>query len=282
MRSRPFGELRVHYREHGDGPPLLLVHGLMTTSYSWRYVYASLGRAYRVIAPDLPGSGRTDKPDAPSYSAAALAEWIGEFQEAAGIRGCPAVGNSLGGYLCMRLALRDPGAFARLVDMHSPAFPEARYHALHAALAIPGARRALSAFIRRDPARWVWRNVHYFDETLKSLEETREYGAPLATPEGARAFIRMLSETMAPGGFADFVADLEERKAGETPFPVPLLLLYARYDPLVPATHGDRLHASIAGSSLAWLEDTSHFAHVDTPEPVVREIMTFLGAGRDS
>jgi pimeloyl-ACP methyl ester carboxylesterase len=56
MRSRPFGELRVHYREHGKGEPLLLIHGLMTTSYSWRYVYSALGSRYRIIAPDLPGA----------------------------------------------------------------------------------------------------------------------------------------------------------------------------------------------------------------------------------
>ena len=142
MRSRPFGDLTVHVREHGEGPPLLLVHGLMTTSYSWRYVYGALGRRFRVIAPDLPGAGRTGKPDAPSYSAEALAEWIGELTETLGIRGCLAVGNSLGGFLCMRLALRDPGAFSRLVNIHSPAFPDARYHALRAALAVPGAHGA--------------------------------------------------------------------------------------------------------------------------------------------
>src|SRR5262245_5939862 len=64
MRSRPFGDVRIHYREHGSGPPLLLLHGLMTTSYSWRYVYEPLGKSFRVIAPDMPGAGRSDKPDA--------------------------------------------------------------------------------------------------------------------------------------------------------------------------------------------------------------------------
>lgn len=274
MRSRPFGDLVVHVREHGEGPPLLLVHGLMTTSYSWRYVYGALGKRYRVIAPDLPGAGRTGKPDAPSYSAEALAEWIGELQQALGIRGCLAVGNSLGGFLCMRLALRDEGAFARLVNIHSPAFPDARYHALRAALSVPGARAALARVIRRDPQRWVWRNVHYFDETLKSREETAEYAAPLATEEGVTAFVRYLAETMSPRGFAE-LRDALAARAGR-PFPVPLLLLYARRDPLVPPANGVKLRDSIAGAELRWLEDTSHFAHVDTPEAVLREVTAFL------
>ena len=277
MPSRPFGDLRVHYREMGAGPPLLLVHGLMTTSYSWRYVYAPLAERFRVIAPDLPGAGRTTKRAECNHSAAALAEWIGEFQAALGIRGCLAVGNSLGGYLCMRHALRDDGAFARLVNIHSPALPDARYHALHAGLAIPGARAALTAVIRRDRERWVWKNVHYFDETLKSREETREYAAPLGDDAGIATFIRYLYDTMSPAGFAEFRDELEARRGRA--FPMPLLLLYSRRDPLVPPKNGDRLHELIAGSSLAWLDDTSHFAHVDTPEAVVREVMPFLTAG---
>ncbi len=277
MRSRPFGEQRVHYREIGEGPPLLLVHGLMTTSYSWRYVYAPLAARYRVIAPDLPGAGRTTKSADCNHSAAALAEWIGEFQEALGIRGCLAVGNSLGGYLCMRHALRDEGAFARLVNIHSPALPDARYYALHGGLAIPGVRAALAAVIRRDRERWVWKNVHYFDETLKSREETREYAAPLGDDAGIATFIRYLYDTMSPAGFAEFRDALEARKGRA--FPMPLLLLYSRQDPLVPPKNGDRLHALIAESTLTWLDHTSHFAHVDTPEPVVREVMAFLTAG---
>src|SRR6185503_19294487 len=58
--SPELGSLRIHYREAGSGPPLLLVHGLMTTSYSWRYLLEPLGQHYRLIAPDLPGAGRSE------------------------------------------------------------------------------------------------------------------------------------------------------------------------------------------------------------------------------
>jgi pimeloyl-ACP methyl ester carboxylesterase len=250
----------------------------MTTSYSWRYVYGALAKHFRVIAPDMPGAGRSDKPDAPSYSAEALATWVGEFQRELGIRGCMTVANSLGGYVCMRLALKDPGAFERLVNIHSPAVPAARYHALHAALSVPGARRGLARFIRLDTRRWVWMNVHYFDETLKSREEGAEYGGPLETREGVRAFVRYLYETMSPAGFTQFWSEIEAR-AGR-PFPVPLLLVYSRQDPLVPPLNGVRLQALIEGSRLSWIDDSSHFAHVDTPEAVLREVLPFLAITR--
>src|SRR4051812_46278441 len=62
MTSAHLGRLKIHYREHGAGEPLLLIHGLMTSSYSWRYVLEALGARFRVIAPDLPGAGRSDAP----------------------------------------------------------------------------------------------------------------------------------------------------------------------------------------------------------------------------
>jgi pimeloyl-ACP methyl ester carboxylesterase len=276
--SRPFGRVRIHYRAYGAGPPLLLVHGLMTSSYSWRYVLDGLGRRFRLYVPDLVGAGRSDKPTDRAYGAPALATFIGELQQALGLRGCAAVGNSLGGYLCMRRALDDPGAFARLANIHSPAFPEPRLRALGALLRLPPLRALVAWLARRDPERWAHRNVHYFDESLKSREEARAYGEPLSTPDGARAFARWLAEALAPRDLADFARSLARRRDAGQPFPVPLLLLYARQDPMVPPSTGARLHALVPSARFEWLADSSHFAHVDSPDRVVPLLLDFLGA----
>lgn len=270
LDSRHFGRFSVHVRQLGSGPPLLLVHGLMTSSYSFRYVLEPLARSYRVIAPDLPGAGRSDKPAA-SYGPDALAGFIVELAGALGIRGCPAVGNSLGGYLCMRAVLRDAGVFSRLVNLHSPGIPELRLYALNAALRVPGARELLARLARRSPERWAHRNVHYFDESLKSREEAREYGAPLATADGARAFASYMAETLAPGPMRSFVRELRTRG-----FPIPLLLVYADRDPMVPPKVGERLHTLLPGAELRWLTDSSHFAHVDSPDRLLALIEPFL------
>lgn len=280
MRSEPFGDVRIHLRRWGEGPPLLLIHGLMTSSYSWRYLAeplaAALGRT--LIAPDLPGAGRSSQPTDRAYTGPAYARWIGELVDALGIRGAPALGNSLGGYLCMRAALADPGLFSRLVNLHSPGLPEPRLHALRAALQIPGMRRGLAWWMRRDPHRWAHAHVHYFDESLKSREEAREYGDPLSTPDGSRAFARILGEVLAPADLGDFVRALEARRAAQQPFPIPLLLLYARQDPMVPPSMGTRLSALVPSAPLVWLDDTSHFAHVDTPEKVLAAVVPFFSA----
>ncbi len=270
--SVPFGRVDVHVRVHGSGPPLLLVHGFMTSSYSFRYVLEPLGRHFTVYVPDLVGAGRSSKPDA-SYAPDHLARSIGETIRALGIEGAPAIGNSLGGYLMMRLALIDASLTSRLVNLHSPGLPTTRMQALSTLLAIlPSPEPVLRYLISRSPERWVHKNVHYFDETLKSSEEHAEYARPLRTREGIHAFVRMLTETLDVAEMAAF-----ERRLGELGrFPIPLKLVYALRDPMVPPSVGDRLHALLRDAELIRLERASHFAHVDASEAFVAAVLPFL------
>lgn len=279
IRSAPFGPTRVHVRRLGEGPPLLLVHGLMTSSYSWRYLAEPLSSHFQIIAPDLPGCGRSEPRPEARHSGEALGAFLGELQRALGIEGCAAIGNSLGGYLCLRRALAAPGAFSRLVLLHPPILPELRLRALGAALAVPGARALLRRLIHRDPERWAHKNVHYNDETLKSLEEAREYGRPLATAEGAAAFARYLAEALDARELAATVRELRERRADGRGAGAPVLILYAREDPMVPPRIGPELHALLPGSEFHWIEDSSHFMHVDTPERVLERVLPFLAGG---
>lgn len=278
VTTAELGACTAAVRTYGAGPPLLLIHGLMTTSYSWRYLLEPLGARYTLYMPDLPGNGDSDRPQDRAYHPEALAAWLGAVQRALGIRGGPVIGNSMGGYLAMRLALRDPAAMSRLVNLHSPGVPEARLWALRIGLAVPGVKRLLARVARRAPERWVHRNVHYWDESLKSREEARIYGGQLASVEGSRAFVKHLAETMAIGPIRDFQRTLRARRAAGQPFPVPLLLLYAERDPMVPPRFGDVLAGLIPDARLVRLGEASHFAHVDAVERFLPPVLEFLAA----
>jgi pimeloyl-ACP methyl ester carboxylesterase len=272
IRTAELGETRIAVRAYGAGPPLLLVHGLMTASYSFRYLLDLLGDRHRLLMPDLPGAGASDHPDVylgPDVLARAILATI----DALGIRGAPVIGNSMGGYLCMRAALLDPTAIGRLVNLHSPGVPTARMIALRWALRLLPVRFLLDRLVRRDPERWVHKNVHYFDESLKSREEHRVYAAPLATPAGRRTFYRHLRDALDAREMARFVRALRA-----TPFPIPLLLVYARRDPMVPPAVGDRLRALVPAASFIQLDDASHFAHVDAAPRFAAAIAPFLSS----
>jgi pimeloyl-ACP methyl ester carboxylesterase len=272
------GALDAHVRVLGDGPPLLLLHGLMTAGYSWRYVVEPLARDFTVYIPDFPGAGRSAAPQQGRLSPHALSGWLSALVEALGIRGTAAIGNSMGGYLCMQWALLDPGAIGCLVNLHSPGFPESRLYALRTVMGIPGATWLLRRLVHSDPRRWVQRNVHYYDETLKSLEELDEYAAPLLTDGGLRAFAATLQQTMDPGPMRHFVRELEARRDAGRPFPVPLQLLFTAQDPIVPPSFGPRFKALIPDAELVVLQEGSHFAHVDAPEAFLAAVRPFLSA----
>lgn len=276
--SEPFGPFRCRYREFGQGKAgkaLLLLHGLMTTGYSWRYVVEALAKRFRVIVPDLPGHGRSSMPPR-GYSGPGYAAWTLELMRALDIWGAPVVGNSLGGYIVMRAAIQQPSAFERVVSIHPPYKSSPRFYALRAAMGIPGSHRVLDSMVRANPMKWVHRNVHYFDETLKSREEAEEYAEPLSSKEGRRAFAALLANSLNPRDLDDFAMRLKfaRRNGG---FPVPLQLIYARQDPMVPPDHGEALAEAIPDAQMIWLERSSHFAHVDTPELVLGAMEGFLG-----
>ncbi|NUP05720.1 MAG: alpha/beta hydrolase [Polyangiaceae bacterium] len=271
--TKPFGDVGIRVIRHGQGPSVVCIHGFMTTSYSFRYLLEPLGRTHSVVAFDLPGAGESDKP-AGSYGPDALAEATGDVIGALGLRGAPVIGNSLGGYLAMRLAMRDPACVGRLVCLHAPGLPTPRMRALRVALdKVPRVDDVIRWLVARDEERWVHKNVHYFDESLKSREEHREYARPLRKREGVDAFIRMLDETL---DVRQMVAFESQLRALGGAFPVPLQLVYARKDPMVPPSVGARMSKLLPSAQMVWLDDASHFAHVDNPDAFLAAALPFL------
>lgn len=268
------GETTASVRVLGAGPPLLLIHGLMTTGYSWREVLAPLAERYTLLVPDLIGAGRSLSPGCP-LPPEAVADWLAALLEAICVPNTVVIGNSMGGYLGLWLALRWPDRVRRLLIMHAPGLPEPRLRLLGWALRLPGARGLLRALVQRDAERWVWRNVHYWDETKKSREELREYAAPLCTEAGLEGFLAQLRDMMSFAGTLRLQAALRALPSGPA---VPLRLLYARRDPMVPPAMGPRLQALLPGTALDWAEEGGHFLHVDRPALFLRLALPFLEA----
>ncbi len=273
--------VRVRHKTLGSGPPLVLVHGLMTSSYSWRYVIEPLSRHYRVLVPDLIGSGATDKPLDFVYSVANVARFLAAYVREVANEPVYLVGNSLGGLYSVRALLdadRAPLA-RRFVLMHAPGYPFVRTRALNALLGAPLLGSGLASLVAQVSHRWprtfVAKNVHYLRKDMMSEEEVAEYGGLFATLEGARVFARILHESVDPHEHATIIAELKARVRGGTPFPCPTKILYARKDVMVPASFGPLFHADIPGSELAWMDDASHFLQVDAPGPTVEHILAF-------
>ena len=73
-----------------------------------------------------------------------------------------------------------------------------------------------------------------------------------------------------------FIGELERRRDQGQGFPTPLMLIYARQDPMVPPEMGPKLHHLIPDAKFHWLENSSHFAQVDSPAPLAELATGFL------
>jgi haloalkane dehalogenase len=111
--------LRIHYVDEGarDADPVLLLHGEPTWSYLYRRTIPLLTAAgHRVVAPDLVGFGRSDKPtERSSYSYKGHVDWMRGLLTGLDLRNVTVVGHDWGGLIGLRLAAEDPERFARIV-----------------------------------------------------------------------------------------------------------------------------------------------------------------------
>ena len=106
---------RIHYLEAGVGEPLLLIHSLGQSLYTWRNVFAELSDNYRVIAMDLPGHGYSSRPDSFNYTADDFAYIFNAFLDALNIKSAHMVGFSIGAMYMMRFLSLYPKRVANCV-----------------------------------------------------------------------------------------------------------------------------------------------------------------------
>src|SRR5581483_2376578 len=97
--------VRTYVKRAGKGSPIILLHGLGASSYSWRSTLPALADKHEVFAMDLPGFGRTDKPRDFDYSFAGFAKWMRAFMDRFEIHKASFAGNSMGGVISLRMVL---------------------------------------------------------------------------------------------------------------------------------------------------------------------------------
>ena len=110
---------RIAYRAGGDGPVLVLIHGMAGSSATWNAVLPALAERFAVVAPDLPGHGDSDKPSTADYSLGAYASTVRDLLVALGHERATLVGQSLGGGIAMQYTYQFPDRCERLVLVDS-------------------------------------------------------------------------------------------------------------------------------------------------------------------
>lgn len=142
-------------------PPLVLVHGWGASHRFWKYVYSAFSPRWRVIAPDLTGFGRSEKPDR-DYSVEALSAWLLRFMDALKLGPVALVGHSMGATISLLAALAQPERIRKLAVVNPLVVGATAFNRRTKLCMLPGIRSLLFWGSRIRPIRrWVAKDFSY-------------------------------------------------------------------------------------------------------------------------
>lgn len=247
---------QAHCVDVGRGPTVLLLHGFLHSSYTWRSTIAALSGRYRVIAPCLFGFGWAGR--GPSdYSLEGFTGWVRGILDALGVRRVHAtLGNSLGGGIALRLALQEPARVGRLVLVSTlgPTYPvpglPLRLLNFKAFEPLFRATAGSAPFIRRALSWTAYKRIPVDQAVLAGFAQLRRPGSLTSAVETARQ-LWPASKWLG--------RRLEQVR-------VPTLVVWGRRDSLLPLAYGRRAAARIPGARLEVFQECGHCAHEEHPD----------------
>lgn len=261
----------LYYEEYGAGDPIVFVHGLGMSSFTWRDLIEPLTRKHRVILVDLKGFGYSPKPDDDRYSIYDQARLICRFILDHDLKNLTLVGNSLGGGVALAttlyLSAHAPERLARLILVDTIAYQQ-EMPLFVKLLARPMLGPLVVATVPNVLQVRTIMQLAYFDDEAVPDEAVERYAAVLNDAAARQALVRTARQIIPP--------DLDSLTTRYPEIGYPTLILWGEQDAIVPLEIGRRLHEAIPNARLVILPDTGHIPQEEQPEATLAEIEAFM------
>ena len=256
--------VRLHYVQAGEGPDLVLIHGIGASLFIWRFLFPLLQTRYRVTALDLAGFGKSGKDVKRDYGLDAQADLFADFLSQIGIREAWLVGSSMGGAIALWAAKKNPRRFPKLAVL-APATNSSLVPAnvKHFAGAAPFFRKALNRrTMKIILSRVVSRHELITDEAVDAyLEPFLDQGESLRVFWSA---LNLLSDKRLPRDLKDLSAKT--------------LIIYGERDLMVPRKSMNELKELLPNSQLLVHREGGHHLMEDEPTWLAHELTKFFSA----
>jgi pimeloyl-ACP methyl ester carboxylesterase len=257
----------------GSGPALLLIHGIGDSSDTWSELIPILAQTHTVVAPDLLGHGRSDKPRA-DYSVAGYANGMRDLLSILGIDRATVIGHSLGGGVAMQFAYQYPERCERLVLLATGGVCS-EVHPLLRLAAWPNADFFLPLLQMRHVNRIgtrVFRLLQALDSDLgRDADDLLRVFDALPDTTARRAFVRTLRSVIDWRGQAITMLDRCYLAVG-----MPTLLVWGARDAVIPLSHGQIASQAMPDSRLVVFDKSGHFPHRSEPMRFLEVLHEFL------
>jgi pimeloyl-ACP methyl ester carboxylesterase len=260
------GGSRIRYVEAGQGPAVVLIHGLAASMYSWRYAITPLSQAgYRVIAYDNRGFGFSDKPPN-GYTNGEYAQLLFGLLDSLHVSDAVLVGHSMGGAIAAEAALARPER-VRAVVLVDAAGLGVRWPFM---LRVARWRIVAPLFDRlrgRGSTAGILRAM-YADPSRVTAQNIDQYYAPVALPDFGRSLAGVLRQ---------FRFDSLQGRLGS--IMAPTLVMWGAQDKLIPPSIGDAMVSQLPHASLVRFPGAGHALPEESPDRFNRVLIGFLTTG---
>ena len=253
--------LRIAYAEAGDGPALVLLHGGMDDSRSWRLQLEGLAREFRVLAWDAPGSGRSDDPPA-TWRLAEFADCAAGWLNAIGVERSHVLGLSWGSAIALELHRRHPALPASLVLASAYAGWAGSLPPEETAARMRGALAGAALAPEEVAEAWRASLAPGADPVAAELTAMWKENAGSRHPAGYEAAVRSMAE-------ADLRPVLPE-------IDVPTLVVHGELDGRAPLPVARGLRDAIPRAQLVVIAGAGHLCNVEAPEVFNGHVRAFL------
>src|ERR1700722_10856920 len=242
----------IRYFEAGQGPAVILLHGMGGVKESWMGNLGALAAGYHVYAIDQIGFGHSDKPLL-DYKIATFVDFLYAFMPTQNIGKVTLVGNSFGGWIALDFAMQQPGIMEKLVLVDSAGLAWQR----------PLAELNPSSLAA---TRTLIESVFYNKKMISDNDVLQVFTDRMRNNDGYT-----IQRTVA--GFA--TPQFEDAKLAS--IHVPTLVMWGRQDELIPLASGEKFHDGIAGARLLVFDHCGHVPQIEKSEEFNQALLEFLG-----
>jgi pimeloyl-ACP methyl ester carboxylesterase len=261
----------LYCETYGSGDPILALHGLGASVYTWRKLVEPLAKNNELVLIDLKGAGKSPKPHDNRYSIQEQADLILQFILEHDLKNLTLMGNSYGGAVSLLVALKlieeKSNRLSKLILIDSGGYNEdLPWHLKLMRTPILG-WLAIHIMSAKSSARTVLR-YSYYNKSLITRDQIAAYAGPIASPGGKYALLKTAQQAIPK--------NINEITALYPTITVPTLILWGREDKVIPLKIGRKLDAAIPDSTLIILEKAGHVPQEEVPEETIPPILKFL------
>lgn len=259
----------LHYDQQGLGRPMVLLHGLGTSSYIWRNIIPGLTYGTTVYTLDLMGFGYSEKPQDRRYDIETYASQLNTFLQALNLENPILGGHGVGALIIALHAVRNPGAIRKLILVSAPLYDNSPTLNVRL-LGLPGLGHLLTGdwFLKR-----VFRAGVEVQDKMSDIA-LKPYLRPYWDDPGARTSLRKFIREFD----AEPVLE-QEIKPNLSHIHLPTLLVWGPHDTLVPLEVGRQLDEEIPNSDISVILRSGHYVQEDRPDLVRAAFKEFRDRG---